>query len=691
MNKQKRKTSMWVWIVLVLVIAITAIVISLTLKGSVEKQNLAWMAGQVGLNTKFDKLAMLNGDNGTVTIKGVYLNAKGNWIQFSISTSQWQLVKDSTPGLTQLLATASVAPKGVGFGSVLISFLPLLIIILIYVAMFKAMAKGGAGGANIFGMGKNRAHQIRTNVKFSDVGGIQEEKTELIELVDYFKNSKRYSEAGAKAPKGVLLEGPPGTGKTLLAKAVAGEAGVPFFSISGSEFEEMFAGVGASRVRDMFAEAKKAAPCIIFIDEIDAVGSKRFGPMGARGNEQTLNQLLVEMDGFDTNSGVIVMGATNRADVLDSALLRPGRFDRVIQVSLPDIREREEILKLHSRGKKISSKVNWHNIASRTPGFSGAQLANVLNEAAILMVRENKTEIGLVEIDEAIDRVVGGPAKKTRAMSQRDKSIVSYHESGHALVGLKLENANKVQKVTIIPRGNAGGYTISTPKEEQVFSSKKDLVAMIAGYLGGRAAEEIVFGADHVTTGAHDDLDKATNIARKMVVQFGMSKLGMTKYLTMSEEAYGKLEGTYSDETATKIDHAIQEILDESYKEALRIINDNRDELELLAESLRTLETITAEQIEYIDQEMKLPAEVLVEKERNLNEERKREAGDIFEVDLTDVKVIEEKDSEMIEKTNKTEKTDEVIDVEVSPITEAEVVEEPKPSNNDDNKDEPQL
>ena len=432
------------------------------------------------------------------------------------------------------------------------------------------------------------------------------------------------------------MEGPPGTGKTLLAKAVAGEAGVHFFSISGSEFEEMFVGVGASRVRDLFADAKANAPCIIFIDEIDAVGRKR-NSLGNGTNEQTLNQLLVEMDGFDTNSGVIVMAATNRVDVLDQALLRPGRFDRVIQVSLPDIKEREAILKLHARGKKIDPSVDWHRVAERTPGFSGAQLENILNEAAILSIRENKDVITIAEIDEGIDRVVGGPAKKSRAMTLHDKEIVSYHESGHALIGLKLENASKVQKVTIIPRGSAGGYTIMTPKDETIFSSKDDLYAMIAGYLGGRAAEEIIFGKNNVTTGAHDDLDKATNIARKMVVQFGMSSLGMTKFLTMAEESYGKLEGTYSDATAAKIDAEIAKIIEESYKQAIAVIKANKAELELLAESLRVLETITAEQIEYIDKNGKLPQEVLDEKAKYAEEAKKKEKGLLIEIDPEDL------------------------------------------------------
>lgn len=625
----------WIWFALIVVLAVTITVVVLTLKGSAEKHALDWL---VDPNLKLDRVQQINGTNGTATISGYYERG-GQWIKFIVNTGVSNIL--AAAGSAAWLLSIPISAASGGFLSILLTFLPFLLLIVIYAVGFKMMSKGGANGMGIFGMGKNRAQQTRTNIHFADVGGIKEEKDELIELVDYFKNSKKYIEAGAKAPKGVLLEGPPGTGKTLLARAVAGEANVPFFSIAGSEFEEMFAGVGASRVRDMFAEAKKNSPSIIFIDEIDAVGSKRFGPLGARGNEQTLNQLLTEMDGFDNNSGVIVMAATNRADVLDSALLRPGRFDRVIQVALPDIREREEILKVHARGKKIAKNVDWHNVANRTPGFSGAQLANVLNEAAILMVREKKDIISLPEIDEAIDRVVGGPAKKSKAMTPHDKDIVSYHESGHALVGLKLSSASKVQKVTIIPRGHAGGYTITTPKDENIFSSKQDLMAMITGLLGGRAAEEIVFGAENVTTGAHDDLDKATNIARRMVVQFGMSELGMTKYVTMSDEAYGKNEGSYSDETANRIDKQIHVILDAAYVQALEIINSNRQELDLLAESLKTLETITAEQIEYIDKEMKLPLEVQEEKERNAEEARRRANGDIFEIDIHEVKTTE--------------------------------------------------
>ncbi|AHF60496.1 cell division protein FtsH [Spiroplasma mirum ATCC 29335] len=507
----------------------------------------------------------------------------------------------------------------------------LLIGVSIWLMVRLTKASGGMGGANPFSMGKNKARQIQSNVRFSDVAGINEEKTELVELVDYLKNPQKYSTMGARAPKGVLMEGPPGTGKTLLAKAVAGEAGVPFFSISGSEFEEMFVGVGASRIREMFGAAKKAAPCIIFIDEIDAVGRKRTISIGSGANEQTLNQLLVEMDGFGTNTGVIVMAATNRVDVLDPALLRPGRFDRQIQISLPDINEREAILCLHARNKSISTEVDFRRIAERTPGFSGAQLENVLNEAAILCVRKNIKVITVDIIDEAIDRVIGGPAKESRKYSVLDKQIVSYHEGGHALIGLKLEAASKVQKVTIIPRGQAGGYTIMTPKEETMFHSKENLYATITGYLGGRAAEEIMFGKTKITTGAHDDLEKATNIARHMVTEYGMSSLGLVQFESPKDEYTGGVK-RYSEDVAAKIDTEVRKILDDCYVTAKAIISENMETLHLLAESLRVLETLTAEQIEFINKNNRLPDEVLREKERSAKHKEKEEKGEILEV-----------------------------------------------------------
>ncbi|KNG79388.1 ATP-dependent zinc metalloprotease FtsH [Mycoplasma sp. HU2014] len=657
MDKKKRKPSLWFWVILILAVILIFTIVSTTAAGTTQSLTLdqLYEKAQAG---KVDNITLQKYIYGTDIISGWY-QSEGGWIKFVVNTSDLAINSITDQNFKNLILNSNtIVYNNTSVVSFISSLLPMLILILFYIGlfyfMFKGGAAGGAAGANgLFGMGKNKARKEKSKVRFSDVAGIEEEKGELIELVDYLKQPAKYASAGARAPKGVLMEGPPGTGKTLLAKAVAGEAGVSFFSIAGSEFEEMFVGVGASRVREMFNEAKKSAPAIIFIDEIDAVGRKRNVGIGTGTNEQTLNQLLVEMDGFETNSGIIVMAATNRVDVLDPALLRPGRFDRVIQVSLPDIKEREQILKLHARNKKVDSSVDWHRVAERTPGFSGAQLENVLNEAAILMVREGKSVISITEIDEAIDRVVGGPAKKSRAMTMHDKDIVSYHESGHALIGLKLESASKVQKVTIIPRGNAGGYTIMTPKDETLFSSKNDLYAMIAGYLGGRAAEEIKFGKDNVTTGAHDDFDKATTIAKRMVMQFGMSDLGITKLLTMADEAYGKTEGSYSEQTAAKIDAEVSRILDESYKLAIKIIKENMDTLELLAESLRVLETITAEQIDYINKNKKLPEAVLIEKEKYAKEQEKIKEGKIIELDINDIK--KEQEQEKVEEVSSEE------------------------------------
>ncbi|AGJ90475.1 ATP-dependent zinc metalloprotease FtsH [Mycoplasma putrefaciens] len=656
MDKKKRRTTLWFWIILILAVILIFFIISMTAAGSTQNLSLEQLNNLFKEGKPFNNLVLQKYAYGTDVITGWFFNGAG-WTKFVVNTSD-DGIKSLGPSFSNwIFGSNTTVYKNSSWTSVLSSLLPMIILIVFYVGLFYFIFRSGAagaGGANgLFGMGKNRARREKSNVRFTDVAGIEEEKGELVELVDYLKQPAKYASAGARAPKGVLMEGPPGTGKTLLAKAVAGEAGVSFFSIAGSEFEEMFVGVGASRVREMFNEAKKSAPAIIFIDEIDAVGRKRNSGIGTGTNEQTLNQLLVEMDGFETNSGIIVMAATNRVDVLDPALLRPGRFDRVIQVSLPDIKEREQILKLHARNKKVDASVDWHRVAERTPGFSGAQLENVLNEAAILMVREGKTIISIKEVDEAIDRVVGGPAKKSRAMTLQDKEVVSYHESGHALIGLKLDSASKVQKVTIIPRGHAGGYTIMTPKDETLFSSKSDLYAMIAGYLGGRAAEEIKFGKDKVTTGAHDDFDKATAIARRMVMQFGMSELGITKFLTMAEEAYGKMEGSYSEETAAKIDAEVARILEESYKLAIKIIKENMDTLELLAESLRVLETITAEQIDYINTHKKLPEAVLYEKEKYAKEQEKINAGKIIELDINDIKKETEQVESLVEPTAK--------------------------------------
>lgn len=461
----------------------------------------------------------------------------------------------------------------------------------------------GAGGNNsAFEFGKSKAHlESDIKIRFSDVEGCEEEKAEMEELIDYLKNPKRFSKMGARIPKGILLVGPPGTGKTLLAKAVAGEADVPFFSISGSDFVEMFVGVGASRVRDMFKNAGKTAPAIIFIDEIDAVGRQRGAGVGGGHDEreQTLNQLLVEMDGIKDNAGILMIAATNRPDILDPALLRPGRFDRQITVSLPDRKGREAILGVHARNKHLAEGVDLGALAKRTPGFSGADLENVLNEAAILAVRNSQEVITMDLMDEAIDRVMMGPAKRSRTYTEKEKRLVAYHETGHAVIGLKLNEAQLVQKVTIIPRGIAGGYNLMTPKEETLLNTKGSLLAMITGYLGGRVAEEIVF--NEISTGASNDIERSTKLAREMVTVYGMSELGPIKYDSGEHSVFlGRDYGaraSVSGGVAFEIDQAVRQIIDDCYKSAQEIITKNRDLLDTIANALLEHETLTSEQI----------------------------------------------------------------------------------------------
>ena len=454
-----------------------------------------------------------------------------------------------------------------------------------------------------FDFSKSRARlEDDIKVRFEDVAGCDEEKEEMQEVIEYLKNPKKFSRMGARIPKGIIMVGPPGTGKTLLAKAVAGEANVPFYSISGSDFVEMFVGVGASRVRDMFARAKKTAPCMIFIDEIDAVGRQRGAGLGGGHDEreQTLNQLLVELDGMTDNNGVIVIAATNRPDVLDSALLRPGRFDRQITVSLPDLKGREMILKVHARNKKVSADVQLENLAKRTPGFSGADLENVLNEAAILSVRENVEEIGTKQIDEAIDRVLMGPAKKSRTYDEYTKKLVAYHEAGHAIVGLNLPDGAIVQKVTIIPRGNAGGYNLITPRKEKILNSRKELLDTITSYMGGRAAEEIFFS--DITTGASGDIQQATRIAKDMVTTYGMSDLGPIQYNSGNDSVFLGRDyaspSNASSQVAYEIDTEVRKIIEACHQKAKKIINDNKDDLILIANELMEKETLAAEEIE---------------------------------------------------------------------------------------------
>lgn len=519
---------------------------------------------------------------------------------------------------------ATTASAGFNWLSLLSALMPLVIIIIIFLLYFYIMKRqmGGMGQDSIFGMGKANTKPVKTNVRFSDVAGIDEVKTELSELVDYVKNPSKYAAMGARAPKGVILYGPPGTGKTLIAKAVAGEANCAFYAMAGSSFDDMLVGVGAKRVRDLFQKARKSAPSIIFIDEIDSVASKRGknDVMGGSGlADQTINQLLAEMDGFTTDSGVIVIGATNRLDVLDDAILRPGRFDRQIQVTLPDIKGREEILKIHAKNKNISSSVNLNEVARRTPGFSGAQLENVLNEATLLAVRENKKIISLSDIDEAIDRVIGGPARHGRIITPHERKQIAYHEAGHALVGLHSENTEVVQKITIIPRGDAAGYTLQTPQEqEKVIQTKSDILNQVRMTLGGRASEELIFGKDNISSGAANDLYKVTNMVRAMVTQLGMTELGLTQFIP-SEGPQNPYQKQYSESTAILIDQKIEEIIQKEYKLAKNIISKNKEELELIVETLLLLETIVKEQIDYIHEHLELPPEA-IEAKNKLNE-----------------------------------------------------------------------
>ncbi len=486
----------------------------------------------------------------------------------------------------------------------ILSLISIILPIFLCVGLVIFIIKSGNKSNNqAFDFGKSRARLSRkSGTTFKDVAGLQEEKEEMIEIVDFLKNPKKYFEMGARIPKGILLVGPPGTGKTLLARAVAGEANVPFFTISGSDFVEMFVGVGASRVRDMFKTAKQNAPCIIFIDEIDAVGRQRGTGLGGGHDEreQTLNQLLVEMDGFGTNTGIIVMAATNRADILDPALLRPGRFDRQIHISLPDVNAREEILKVHARNKHLSPRVNLMDVARRTPGFSGADLENLLNEAALLAARENCREIKIYHIDEAVDRVMMGPAKKSKKYTDTEKALVAYHESGHAVIGIRLKYASVVQKITIVPRGDAGGYNLMTPAEETFLQTKQTLTAQITSLLAGRIAEQMVF--NQMTTGAHDDFRKATAIARAMVTEYGMSSLGPVQYERNSSQVFlGRdymSDKNFSDQVALEIDNEVRKIINECYEQGEQILKDNRQLLDLLAKHLVEIETLTKEDID---------------------------------------------------------------------------------------------
>ena len=501
------------------------------------------------------------------------------------------------------------------FWSWLPTIIYIAIIIIIGVFFFRMLSQSAGGNQSALDFSKSKARRIDdSKVRFKDVAGCDEEKAEMMEIVDYLKNPKKYTACGAKLPKGFLLVGPPGTGKTLLAKAVAGEVGVPFFSISGSDFVEMFVGAGAGRVRDLFKTAKQNAPCVVFIDEIDAVGRQRGAGLGGGNDEreQTLNQLLVELDGFEENSGVIVIAATNRADVLDPALLRAGRFDRQITVNLPNKEGREAIFKVHAANKKIDPSIDFGQLAKRTVGFSGADIANILNEAAILAVRGNREMVSLADIDEAIDRRIAGPAKSGKGMNERERRQVAYHEAGHAIIGLTLPNADKVRKITIIPRGQTGGHVLMGPEDDRFLLTKSELEAEIAGLLGGRSSEEIFF--KDVSTGASNDIERATQIARSMVVEYGMSSLGPIQYEKNTGSVflgrdYTNAQRNFSVAVADEIDKEVRKIVEAAHAEAKRIITERKDDVILIAETLLTHETISEEEISYLLEHRELPKE----------------------------------------------------------------------------------
>lgn len=577
------------------------------------------------------KSFQLQPDGGVYKITGIYRKPQkvsGSDAGFSIvgqksstTTSFQSSVLDSDVTLSQLQKYAekhnvTISTKAEESNSLwmnlLFTILPLIIMVFFFYMMMGQASQGGRGGGMMnFGKSKAKPANAKENkVRFSDVAGEEEEKQELVEVVEFLKNPKKFTRLGAKIPSGVLLEGPPGTGKTLLAKAVAGEAGVPFFSISGSDFVEMFVGVGASRVRDLFDQAKKVAPSIIFIDEIDAVGRRRGSGMGGGHDEreQTLNQLLVEMDGFNGDEGVIVMAATNRADVLDPALLRPGRFDRKILVGAPDVKGREAILRVHARNKPLGSDVDLKEIAKQTPGFVGADLANLLNEAALLAARRNENEISAADVDEAEDRVIAGPAKRDRVVSPKERETVAYHEAGHTIVGLVLNDARVVHKVTIVPRGRAGGYAIMLPREDQMLMSKKNAEEQIAGLMGGRAAEEIIFHSQ--SSGASNDFEQATQIARAMVTQYGMSdKIGPVELQSSGQvfAGQGYDQAGYSEHTAALVDEEIKRILNEGHEQALHIIETHREQHKLIAEALLKYETLNEKQILSLYKTGKMP------------------------------------------------------------------------------------
>ena len=543
------------------------------------------------------------------------------------TVSEKYIVPQSTSGS---LVVKSVKPSNYsGF----ISWIPTIIMIIFMVILLRNMM-GGGGNAGVMNFGKSRARMVKGDDKkritFKDVAGLEEEKQELAEIVDFLKNPKKYLELGARIPKGVLLVGPPGTGKTYISKAVAGEAGVPFFSISGSDFVEMFVGVGASRVRDLFNDAKKNAPCIVFIDEIDAVGRRRGAGIGGGNDEreQTLNQLLVEMDGFDANEGIIVMAATNRPDVLDPAILRPGRFDRQVTISTPDVKGREEVFKLYAKNKPLDENVDLKVLAKRTPGFTPADIENMMNEAALLTARRNGTRIHMEDLEEAITRVIAGPQKRSRVMSEKERRLTAYHEAGHAVVMRATPGADPVHQVTIMPRGSAGGFTMQLPDEDHYYITRTEMEQDIMHLLGGRIAESLVLG--DISTGASSDLERATKTAHDMVTKYGMSQaIGPVNYSDADEVFLGRdftSKQNYSEELASKIDQEVRKIIDNAYADAEQLLKDHRAELDRVAEALLEMETLDADQFEAIYTGAKTVAEL--QEEDSVRSKARKEVED---------------------------------------------------------------
>lgn len=635
-------------IIYVIIILVTIAVFNLVSSGEPSNATITYSQFRGELAKKTITNIKVRPEGDTYHIEGEYKGVKGKTFttqapMFETSITQ-ELEKSGVPVTFEKPKSDSV---WISFFS---SIIPIVIILLFVFFLFN-QAQGG--GSRVMNFGKSRAklyNEEKRRVTFDDVAGADEEKAELVEIVDFLKDNRRFSAIGARIPKGVLLVGPPGTGKTLLARAVAGEAKVPFFSISGSDFVEMFVGVGASRVRDLFEQAKKNAPCIIFIDEIDAVGRQRGAGLGGGHDEreQTLNQLLVEMDGFDANTGIIIMAATNRPDILDPALLRPGRFDRQILVNRPDVKGREEILKVHARNKPLAPEVKLDVIAKRTTGFSGADLENLLNEAALLTARSNKKSITMEEIDEAIDRVIAGPQKKSRVISEKERNIVAYHEAGHVVVGYFCEHADTVHKVTIVPRGRAGGYAMMLPKEDRYLATKSELLDRVTGLLGGRVAEEIVF--NEISTGASNDFEKATAIVRSMITEYGMSE-------RLAPMQYGRSQGqvflgrdlgheqNYSDKVAYEIDSEMQELIHRCYNRAKELILEHREKLELLAQTLLVRETLDEEEIRQLMEHGKIDEDVKVNIQPKEDEAKTIETDEIAS-EPTDVNVDEPKDLE---------------------------------------------